>query len=177
MEITVDGELLLSLKWLFEDCLNCTSFLSKIAVFVSSSTLLLFLCLLTESLLWVRTCLVRSSDRAKHLKHISQVYGFSPVCVLICVRLWSDRMKVLSQYGHTKAFIPICIFSCRRNSSFLVKRLKHFGQEKLFSTFELTAFFTLNFVLFSALSLDWLYICCSWRSSWVLFSVSIGFEE
>lgn len=51
---------------------------------------------------WILECLVNSSDLEKRLKQPGKLHwwGFSPVCVLMCLVWCSSLLKDFSQSGH-----------------------------------------------------------------------------
>ena len=64
--------------------------------------LLKFLFLREFGFVWILECLVSSSERENFLKHPGkeQLWGFSPVCVLMCLVWCSSLWNALSHIGH-----------------------------------------------------------------------------
>lgn len=69
---------------------------------------------LTESLLWVLTCLARWSLRIKRLLQMGQANRFSPVCVRKCLCSSSERVNRFPQNNqlHTNGRSPVCQRRC-----------------------------------------------------------------
>ncbi|KOX80620.1 hypothetical protein WN51_05475, partial [Melipona quadrifasciata] len=48
--------------------------------------------------------------------HWSHLYGFSPVCTLLCILRFSESVKPLPQmsqtYGFSPVWIRLCFFKC-----------------------------------------------------------------
>ena len=57
-------------------------------------------------------CFDRKVASAKYLPYWLHIYGFSPVCVLICYFNLLDQVNLLSHWIHIYGFSPECVVTC-----------------------------------------------------------------
>ena len=71
--------------------------------------------------LCVRLCLSKFDVREKEESHISQEYGISPLCVRLCLSKFDVREKEESHISQEYVFYPVCVRLCSIQIWFLGK--------------------------------------------------------